>query len=230
MSQPQEETILSSIEEVFDEIGFDMELPDKKEDFLKAMMEGFIDDEIMTEKNLGKDYQKWRDNKDLIPNIFGLMKEGYALKDILKVDDGNIEKMYDYGYQMYNNGKYKEALSIFQKIVTFDPSNDKFVMAVASCFQMLKEYPAATDCYMAAAHIDVKNPYPHYYSAECYLKMGDRTSAILSLNLAVNIAKGQKKHKALREHCIILKSKLLAQSKKKKKKKKHKEGGKDGQV
>jgi hypothetical protein len=57
----------------------------------------------------------------------------------------------------------------------------------------------ALKAYAMAALLDAKDPYPHFYSAQCYADLEDRENMLDSLALSVEIAKDQDRHLILKQ-------------------------------
>jgi type III secretion system low calcium response chaperone LcrH/SycD len=202
-------------------LGFDM--PDEESladitDVLDELMLSLLSEE----EKKSKDFLIVREHQDSIAQIPKMVLDGYSVKDIVQISDGDLEKIYDRALQLYNNGKYDLALGLFQKLGQIDPINPRFIIAVGAAHQMLEDYTSANECYMIVAHLSPQDPLPHHYATECYIKLGDIDSALVSLELLISIAKGQKKYVQLREHSIVLRNALRKKALKHKKKKKHK--------
>lgn len=161
-----------------------------KQDIKKGIED--IGEELKEEK--GKDYS------DLIEKV---LKKSLMVKDMLGMSDAMVEGIYSQAYRLYNNGKYREAVHLFRLLIMLNSTEPKYLMGLAACFHMLKEYKAAVETYALCSILDQENPLPSFHSSDCYLQIKDIPSAIVSLNLAVKRAKGKMEYKILHDRCVI---------------------------
>lgn len=109
----------------------------------------------------------------------------------------NLSALYAMGFELYRNGKYEEAKAFFHLLTLEDSFERKFWMGLAACYQMLKDYPKAIECYSAAAVQDSSDPYVHWHAADCFFFSGDLTKAREALESALITAKENDAHIAL---------------------------------
>lgn len=124
------------------------------------------------------------------------------IKKALNLSDEAVEGMYAQAYRFYEQAKYEDAYEIFRLLVMIDGTEMKYVMGLASCLHMLKEYSAAAQIYTMCSMIDAKDPKPHYHVADCHIKMGDKFSAMVSLEMAINRA-GTSEYAQLKERAAL---------------------------
>lgn len=115
-------------------------------------------------------------------------KGGMVPKDALGLSDSFVEGIYGQAYRLYNSGRYKDASQLFRLLLMMDATEAKYVLGLAACFHMQKEYKAAVDTYSMCGILDANSPVPHFHASDCYIKMGDLTSALICLDLAVKRA------------------------------------------
>lgn len=124
-------------------------------------------------------------------------------KKIVGMSDAMVEGLYSQAYRLYNTGKYKDATQLFRLLIMMDSTEPKFVMGMAACFHMMKEYTNAVSMYALCGVIDPENPVPHYHSSDCYIQMKDNISAIISLEMAIKRAGDKPEFKALADKALI---------------------------
>lgn len=105
-----------------------------------------------------------------------LMKGG-TMRDLKGVSDGEMETLYSIAYNYYTTGKYEEADTIFRYLVYLDHSNAKMWIGLGAVQQVRREFAMAVKSYAMASFLDLSNPKPQYYAAECYLALGDTVNA-----------------------------------------------------
>jgi type III secretion system low calcium response chaperone LcrH/SycD len=117
-----------------------------------------------------------------------LIRQGLPLKDGLGISNQVLEGMYAQGYRLYNTGKYVEAIHLFRMLILFDPNEAKYLLGLAACFHMLKEYRSAIQTYTMCSMIDPHNPIPFYHSSDCFIQTKDFVSAAVCLEMAIEKA------------------------------------------
>jgi len=132
-----------------------------------------------------------------------IFKQGMLPKDALGLSDAIIEGIYAQAYQLYNTGKYTEASHLFRMLVMLNTTEVKYILGLAACLHMLKEYQNAVQTYAMCAILDPENSVPHYHSSDCYVQMKDYLSAIISLDLAVQRAGDKPEYAKLKERASM---------------------------
>ncbi len=117
-----------------------------------------------------------------------VVKKGILPKDAMGMDDQMLEGIYGQAYRLYNTGKYEDASHIFRLLIMANSMEPKYTMGLSACFHMLKEYKFAVDGYTLCSIIDPDNPIPQYHIADCYINLGDKMSAAVSLRMAIKRA------------------------------------------
>ncbi len=137
-----------------------------------------------------------------------VFKSGMLPKTALQLTDATMEGIYTQAYNLYNQGKYKDAMHIFRLLMMLDYTTPKYTLGLAACLHRLKEYKSAVNIYMLAGLLDPNNPIPHYHASDCYLKLQSKPSAVYSLELAINAAGNQKAYAIVKERCELMKKNL----------------------
>jgi type III secretion system low calcium response chaperone LcrH/SycD len=137
-----------------------------------------------------------------------VVKGSMMPKDLLGLSDSMIEGIYGQAYRLYNTGKFKEASQLFRLLVMINSVEAKFVMGLAACMHMMKEYKAAAEAYMLCAVIDGMTPIPHFHASDCYLQMDDKPSAIISLEMAIKRCKDTPEFRTLKDRAALTLKKL----------------------
>lgn len=146
-----------------------------------------------------------------------IINKGMLPKDALGLSDAVVEGIYAQAYRLYNTGKYSEAIHLFRMLVVLNTTESKYILGLAACFHMLKEYQNAIHTYAMCAMMDPENPIPHYHASDCYVEMKDPLSAIISLDLAVQRAGDKPEYAKIKERALLtiesLKNQIKAPSK-----------------
>ncbi len=133
-----------------------------------------------------------------------ILKQGSFPKDALGLSDGMVEGIYGQAYRLYNTGKYEDAAQLFKLLLLINSTDSKYSMGLAACFHMSKEYSSAIEVYAICAVIDSNSPLPHYHSADCYIQMKDRVSAVIALEMAIKRAMGKTEYKTLEDRAKMM--------------------------
>src|SRR5580658_2269831 len=72
-----------------------------------------------------------------------MFKEGMSPKDAMEVNPQVLENIYAQAYRLYNTGKYVEASHLFRILIMINSLETKYMLGLAACFHMLKEYQNA---------------------------------------------------------------------------------------
>ena len=109
----------------------------------------------------------------------------------------SLSALYAMAYELYRNGKYEDAKAFFRLLTLVDSFERKYWMGLAGCYQMLKSYNEAIECYSAAAIQDPSDPYVHWHAADCFFYSGDLMKAKEALESALTTAKENEVYDAL---------------------------------
>lgn len=117
-----------------------------------------------------------------------MLSENLSLKEALGFTDEMIEEIYEHGYHLFQSGKYKDALTVFDLLRQIDGLDPRLTFAIAACNHQAKNYIEAAGNYMLYEALDQTNPLPYYHLYDCFLKMGHPALAFDALKLAHRLA------------------------------------------
>lgn len=127
-----------------------------------------------------------------------------SLKTLACISDEKEEAIYGQAYLLYNTGRYREAADIFRVLITLNSTEPKYMVGLAACFHMLKEYEAAISTYTICSFLDPQNPVPHFHLSDCFIELKDPLSAKAALLEAIQKAGDQPQFKTLKERSEIM--------------------------
>ena len=136
------------------------------------------------------------------------MTKGMMPKTALRIGDETMEAMYAQGYNLYNQGKYKEASYVFRLLMLLDYLTAKYVLGLAACLHRLKDYKSAANIYLLCGTLDSQNPLPHYHAADCYIQLDALPLAIFSLDMAITAAGNQPQYSVIKERAKLMRETL----------------------
>lgn len=128
-----------------------------------------------------------------------MMKQGMTTQEATGMDSKFLEGLYAQAYRLYNTGKYVEAGHMFRSLILLNSMESKYILGLAACFHMLKEYKNAVQTYTICSVIDPQDPLPYYHSSDCFAQMKDHLSAMLYLELTINAAGDRPEYSKLKK-------------------------------
>jgi len=149
----------------------------------------------MTEQHAVKD--ETESSIDQILEHF--LTSGGVFKDAHGITDEEIEAIYSVAYNLYENGKYDDALQVFKFLCFFDHLEKKYWLGLGAVHQMLKQYDDAVNAYSMAAMLDIDDPAPASHAADCLLLAGKKEEAESALNFVLEFAPENEQGKPFRQ-------------------------------
>lgn len=132
-----------------------------------------------------------------------MWKQGMSPKEAMGVSNSYLENVYAQAYRLYNTGKYTEAAHLFRILIMFNAMEPKYMLGLAACFHMLKEYENAIQTYTMCSLLDAQSPIPHYHASDCFIQAKEYLSAMLSLELAIERAGSKVEYAKLKERALL---------------------------
>ena len=103
----------------------------------------------------------------------------------------DLSVIYSVAYALYQEGDYKEAILLFQRLASHDPFTVKHWMGLGASLQMEKEFEESLKGWAMASIITPNDPVPHFHAAECYLALGNETEGKKALSEARALIKNE---------------------------------------
>lgn len=150
---------------------------------------------------------------DLMTKVF---EQGMSFKDAVGISDESMESIYGHAYRSYNSGNYDEGRELFRVLTMLNPLEPKYLLGVAACNHMLKDYEKAIESYVSCTLMNADDPLPYYYASDCCLKINDISSALIFLQIVVDLAKDKKEYAIIKDRAQLTIDGLSAQIKEKK--------------
>lgn len=119
-------------------------------------------------------------------------------------DDAMLGEMYDQAYRLYSAGNFYNASTLFRILVEINPLKQEYIMGLASCFHMMKQYGPAVKIYHIAGVLDPHSPLPFYHAADCLMQLDDPVTAISFLEMAVERSSSNKEYQTLKETSLLM--------------------------
>ena len=125
-----------------------------------------------------------------------------------KVTQENIEDLYARAHTFYFGGQYKTACFAFSALNILSPEDPRFIMGMAACYLGESKYNEASILFALASAIDIKNPVPTHYLAECQLKLNQVELALQSLEEVILRSLEKPEHAELADRAKMTLQKL----------------------
>jgi len=126
--------------------------------------------------------------------VIDLLMSGQTLNTAFGHSLESQEKLYYLAYMFYSQAKYMEAMRLFGYLLTTNHADRRYYSGLAACLHMQKRHHDALKYYGIASILDLTDPEPVMRSAECYLALGDRPTARLSIDYALTQARAHERH------------------------------------
>jgi type III secretion system low calcium response chaperone LcrH/SycD len=146
---------------------------------------------------------------ELLKKLMGNVESEEAA-NILQLSQESLSTLYSLAYYLYENGKFVDAKSVFRFLTLSDAFDRRYWMGLAASYQMLKDYPAALECYSLAAVQNPDDPYVHLHAADCFFAGGESLKAVKTLESAIAAAK-KKKDEELCSQLLLMHASWIAQ-------------------
>lgn len=104
-----------------------------------------------------------------------------TVRELKGITDSEMEAIYSLGYSFYTTGRYDDAEKVFRFLILFDHLNQKYWTGMGAVYQVQKRYSEAITAYGYASFLDLKNPKPQYFAAECFAALGDKSNALSAI-------------------------------------------------
>lgn len=134
------------------------------------------------------------ENQDLM----GKLEKADSMRKFLGISSTTMDRFYEIAYNQLKSNHVNEACDVFAFLCLIDPGVHIFWQGLGIAEQGRSHYDQALDAYAMAAITKVSDPFPHIYSADCYLHLNDKVQAEHSLNLAIRYASKDKKYETAR--------------------------------
>lgn len=133
-----------------------------------------------------------------------IYEKGMLPKDAMGLSDDMIEGLYTFGHRLYTTGKYDQAAQLFRLLIMLDSTQARFMMGLAACLHMKKDFESAATAYLLCGILDPRNPLPHYHAADCYMEMNQPGLAIQSLECSIACAGNRPEFAAIKDRSQVM--------------------------
>jgi len=118
-------------------------------------------------------------------NCVKLLQAGYSLKEIYGLTEGELEALFQSGYQALSVGDVENAKAVFSKLCQLDPLDPRFPFAFAASAQIEGNISLAAKTYLLALSMDALNVDGYVRLGECLIAAGETEEAREVLEIAI---------------------------------------------
>lgn len=108
--------------------------------------------------------------------------DGATLRAMRGLSDEEMEAIYAMGVNFYKAGNWDDAEKVFKFLTLFDHLSSRYWTGLGSLKQVRRQFAEAIEAYKFASFLDLENPRPMYYAAECHLALGQKAEARAALD------------------------------------------------
>lgn len=163
--------------------------------------------------NLNEDNMEATANK-----ILAELEKGKSLQEATGITPSMQEEMYIIAHDYYEQGKYTEALALFQMLARLNPNSFRFIYGLASCYHQMKDFINASLGFYTALGLEPLNPMPAFYLGDCFLNLESPADAerFFDMTIAICEEDRKKQFETLKERCKLIKKTLKESAQNKK--------------
>ncbi|MBL6080047.1 SycD/LcrH family type III secretion system chaperone [Belnapia sp. T18] len=119
-----------------------------------------------------------------------------------------LEAVYSMGYGFYSAGQHQDAADVFRFLCLHRHTDPRFWLGLAASAQMLGFHAVAVQAYGVCAMLEPEDPQVSVRAAECFIAMGDATSAGTALEAAEALSHGKPGHARWGDRAKVLRAHL----------------------
>ncbi|WP_160105137.1 type III secretion system translocator chaperone SicA [Pseudomonas izuensis] len=120
-----------------------------------------------------------KEDEQVALDVVDAVLAGAPLKDVKGISDEQMNSLYAFAYQFYEQGRLDDAEKFFHFLCIYDFYNSHYWMGLAAVQQLKQNHQKAIDLY-AIAFTQGKNDWrPMFYSGQCQLALGKIAKARL---------------------------------------------------
>lgn len=105
--------------------------------------------------------------------IIDRVAEGEVFQNIFGFSDDEMQEFYKISMQYFNDKQFEEASDCFLFLTALNPSESNLWIKYGNTEHALGHFQDALLAYSQAMFWDSIDPFPHFYAAEAYQRLGD---------------------------------------------------------
>jgi type III secretion system low calcium response chaperone LcrH/SycD len=194
---------------LFETLGFAVNDPDllgmQLELFPKAMEYYCLSPEFAGPLTKGQYIQARKAQHKIKSSIEQVLSKNITPAQAAGLDPKTIEAYFSYATGLYNGGEYEKALGFYENLNKLAPGDKRFLFGCAAASQMSQKYKQAIQYYTTISAFDATDPLPYYHMMDCCLHLNDIQTALLCINVTIELSQKKEGLDELVERCKYLK-------------------------
>ncbi|QHB31001.1 CesD/SycD/LcrH family type III secretion system chaperone [Yersinia canariae] len=122
----------------------------------------------------------------LSDEVINFMRRGGSLRMLAKMNPQDLALVYEYTVQLCQGGEYDSAKRLLNLLVRLDHWNFSYWLTLGLCYQQTADFHQAIYSFSRAGQIQVDDPRPSCFAAECYVACGNRDYAEKAFRTSLN--------------------------------------------
>ncbi|AHM76163.1 SycD/LcrH family type III secretion system chaperone [Yersinia hibernica] len=118
--------------------------------------------------------------------IINFMRRGGSLRMLAKMNPQDLALVYEYTVQLCQGAEYDSAKRLLNLLVRLDHWNFSYWLTLGLCYQQTADFHQAIYSFSRAGQIQVDDPRPSYFAAQCYRACGNRGYAEKAFRMSLN--------------------------------------------
>jgi type III secretion system low calcium response chaperone LcrH/SycD len=110
--------------------------------------------------------------QERLPALQDYFEQGGTWQQLMGMPDSHLESQYSNGYELYQEGRYEEAVQVFTSLTILNPYQPKFWFSLAASHHLAGDYTEALQAYLLSSAIDEENPDPLMQASRCAAELG----------------------------------------------------------
>lgn len=131
--------------------------------------------------------------------VINKVAEGENFQTLLGITDADMQEFYEASMGYFNHKQYEEAADCFLFLTALNPFESNLWIKFGNSEYALGNFQEALSAYSMAMLWDANDPFPHFYSAESYLRLGDLHHAKDCINICIRLIDEHRDYLPLRE-------------------------------
>ncbi len=138
-------------------------------------------------KEKSEEQKRWEAEAYSPERLQAVVEDRMTLRELHRFSGEEMRQMASVGYQLYEQGRFKEAKIVFEGLSVLDPQETYYLSAVGAIYVAEENLPMAEQVFNAALTINPKDTSAYVNRGEVYLRQGKLVEAAADLKKVVEL-------------------------------------------
>ena len=116
--------------------------------------------------------------KKIIEGVMSLARQAPTVSKTILLASDIEEDFYTAASNLYESGRYEEAIEIFEKLIMLDILSYRYTLGLGACYHQMNQHAKALPYYLFASINNPSSPEPSFFAAECCLELDKKKAAL----------------------------------------------------